>query len=68
MLKLSVSELRIMELTTEETVTKLLSVNEVLHVKPKIPLISNPFETLGEFLKNVKPEPSPYEGKYVFIK
>ncbi len=57
-----------MELTTEETVTRLLSSNEILHVKQENPLISNPFESLGEFLKNVKPEPSPYEGKYVFIR
>ena len=57
-----------MELTAEETVTKILAANEILHVKQKYPLILNPFESLGEFLNNVKTEPSPYEGKYVFIK
>ncbi len=62
-------ELRSMELTNEETVTKLLSSNEILHVKQQEnPFISNPFVSLGEFLTNVKPEPSPYEGKYVFIR
>lgn len=57
-----------MELTNEEAVTRLLSPYEVLHPEHEKLLISNPFESLGEFLKNVKPEPSPYEGKYVFIK
>lgn len=57
-----------MELSNEETVTKLLSSNEILHGKKEKIVITNPFESLGDFLKNVKPEPSPYEGKYVFIK
>lgn len=57
-----------MEVSNEEAVTKLLSSNEILHVEKKKMFITNPFDSLGEFLKNVKPEPSPYEGKYVFIK
>lgn len=57
-----------MELSNEETVTKLLSSNEILHDKKEKIVITNPFESLGDFLKNVKPDPSPYEGKYVFIK
>ena len=61
-------ELSIMNLTSEEAVTKLLSSNEILHVEKKNMFITNPFDSLGEFLKNVKTEPSPYEGKYVFIK
>jgi len=56
-----------MELTAEETVTKLLSNNEILRGK-NIGPVSNPVYNLGEFLKNYKPEPSPYEGKYVFIR
>ncbi len=60
-----------MELTAEETVTRLLSSNEVF--KDGVNLVSKPLEfntayNLGEFLKNYKPEPSPYEGKYVFIR
>ncbi len=57
-----------MKVSNEEAVTKLLSSNEILHVEKKKMFITNPFDSLGEFLKNVKPEPSPYEGKYVFIK
>lgn len=64
----SQSELRSMKVSNEEAVTKLLSSNEILHVEKKKMFITNPFDSLGEFLKNVKPEPSPYEGKYVFIK
>lgn len=60
-----------MELTAEEKVTRLLSSNEVF--KDGVNLASQPFGlnsvcNLGEFLKNCKPEPSPYEGKYVFIR
>lgn len=57
-----------MELTAEETVTKLLSNNEVLGGLKGNVFITNPVENLGEFLRNYKPEPSPYEGKYVFIR
>lgn len=57
-----------MELSSEEAVTKLLSSNEILHDRKERIVITNPFESLGDFLKNVRPEPSPYEGKYVFIK
>ncbi len=57
-----------MELSNEETVTRLLSYNEILHIKHEKMLITNPFDSLGEFLKNVQPEPSTYENKYVFIK
>ncbi len=57
-----------MELSSEEAVTKLLSSNEILHDSKEKMVITNPFESLGDFLKNVRPEPSPYEGKYVFIK
>ena len=58
-----------MELTAEETVTRLLSQNEVISKKDEVnSFASNPTYNLGEFLKNYKPEPSPYEGKYVFIK
>ena len=57
-----------MELTAEETVTKLLSNNEILSGKKLNSFIENPVDNLGEYLKNDKPEPSPYEGKYVFIR
>ncbi len=57
-----------MELTSEEIVTKLLSSNEILHVKNNNTFISEPLYNLGEFLKNVKDMPSPYGDKYVFIK
>ncbi len=57
-----------MELTAEETVTKLLSNNEILSGKKLNSFIENPVDNLGEYLKNYKPEPSPYEGKYVFIR
>ncbi len=57
-----------MELTSEEIVTKLLSSNEILHVKNNKAFISEPLYNLGEFLKNVKDMPSPYGDKYVFIK
>lgn len=57
-----------MEPTSEEIVTKLLSSNEILHVKSNRALISEPLYNLGEFLKNVKDMPSPYGEKYVFIK
>ncbi len=57
-----------MELTSEEIVTKLLSSNEILHVKNNNTFISEPLYNLGEFLNNVKDMPSPYGDKYVFIK
>ena len=58
-----------MELTPEETVTQILSKNEVINVKNEVKSFnSNTVYNLGEFLKNYKPEPSPYEGKYVFIR
>lgn len=57
-----------MELTAEETVTKLLSNNEVLKGNKVAPFAIKPTYNLGDFLKNYKPEPSPYEGKYVFIR
>lgn len=57
-----------MELTSEEIVTRLLSSNEILHVKNNKTLISEPLYNLGVFLKNVKDMPSPYGEKYVFIK
>lgn len=56
-----------MELTAEEAVTKLLSDNEILRGS-NTEFYSNPMYNLGEFLKNFKPEPLPYEGKYVFIR
>lgn len=58
----------IMELTNEEIVTKLLSANQVLRVKNNMSFVTTPLYDLGDFLKNYKPEPSPYEGKYVFIR
>ena len=57
-----------MELTNEEIVTRLLSSNEILHVKNNKASISEPLYNLGEFLKNIKDMPSPYGEKYVFIK
>ncbi len=57
-----------MELTSEETVTKLLSANEILHVSGNKLFSSNPLYDLGEFLENIKNTPSPYAGKYIFIK
>ncbi len=57
-----------MESTTEQIVTKLLSSKEILNIKNKGAYITNSDYNLGEFLNNVKEEPSPYEGKYVFIK
>jgi len=56
-----------MELTAEEAVTKLLSDNEVIR-RRNISPCSSPMFNLGAFLKDFKPEPSPYEGKYVFIR
>ncbi len=58
-----------MELTAEETVTRLLSMNEVINGGANsAKFVTAPMYNLGEFLKNYKPEPSPYEGKYVFIR
>ena len=57
-----------MELTSEETVTKLLTANEILHVANPFKLSLDAGYNLGEFLNNIKEEPSPYEGKYVFIR
>lgn len=58
-----------MELTAEETVTRLLSQNEVISKNDEVnSFASNPIYNLGEFLKNYKPEPSSYEGKYIFIR
>lgn len=57
-----------MELTNEEIVTKLLSANQVLRVKNNMSFVTTPLYDLGDFLKNYKLEPSPYEGKYVFIR
>ena len=56
-----------MELTAEEAVTKLLSDNEILRGS-NTEFYSNSMYNLSEFLKNFKPEPSPYEGEYVFIR
>ncbi len=57
-----------MEPTNEEIVTKLLSCNEILHVKNSKALITKPIYDLGEFLDNVKHLSSPYGEKYIFIK
>ena len=57
-----------MELTNEEIVTKLLTANEVLRLKKGMSFITTPLYDLGDYLKNYKPEPSPYEDKYVFIR
>ena len=58
-----------MEPTNEEIVTRLLSSNEILHVKNNNNAFTiKPLYNLGEFLKNVKDMPSPYGDKYVFIK
>ena len=57
-----------MKTTNEEAVTKLLTSNEILHINNANVFISNPFDSLGDFLKNFKSEPSPYEGKYMFIR
>lgn len=57
-----------MELTSEETVTQLLTRNEILRADKSYTLNPQGGYNLGEFLQNVKNEPSPYEGKYVFIK
>lgn len=58
-----------MELTNEDIVTKLLSSNEILHIKKNNNMfISNPICNLGEFLKDIKDPPSPYEEKYLFIR
>ena len=67
--KLTSSELRgVMELTNEQIVTNLLSEKEIINPKKNNGFASNPTYNLGEFLSDFKPEPSPYEGKYVFIR
>ena len=44
--------------------------NEVEEIitKKGMSFITTPLYDLGDYLKNYKPEPSPYEGKYVFIR
>lgn len=56
-----------MELTSEEIVTKLLSAKEILRVKNQ-PFITDSMYDLGDFLKKLKEQPSPYGEKYIFIK
>ena len=57
-----------MEPTNEEIVTRLLSSNEILHVKNNNAFTINPLYNLRKKLKNVKDLPGPYGEKYVFIK
>ena len=68
MLNLVVALEQKIELTNEEIVTKLFTANEVLRLKKGMSFITTPLYDLGDYLKNYKPEPSPYEGKYVFIR
>lgn len=57
-----------MEFANEETVTKLLSEKEILHAKEGNSLFTSPLYNLGNFLENIKKEPSPYGEKYIFVK
>ena len=57
-----------MELTSEEIVTRLLAEKEILNAKRSPKFMTNHNYNLGEFFENYVPEPSPYEGKYFFIK
>ena len=52
---------------SERNVTKLLEEREVLRNKA-LKFASNPNYDLGEFLQNIKPEPNPYDSRFVFIK
>ena len=60
-----------MKLASEEAVTKLLSSNEILHVRNNF-FISNPISfDLGNFLKKIPSEINSegrFGSKYVFIK
>ena len=59
-----------MVLSSEETVTRMLSKNEI--VSPigmkNVWSINNPKYNLGNFLKGVRQEESPWGDKYIFIK
>ena len=57
-----------MELTSEQIVTNLLIKKEIINPNSKTGLVTNPAYDLGEFLSDFKQEPSPYEGKYLFIR
>ena len=57
-----------MEKSNEEIVTQILASKEILDAKKSSKYSTNPTYNLGVFLDNYIPEPSPYEGKYVFIK
>lgn len=59
-----------MELSNEEIVTRMLSVSEIISMKKagRLWSLSNPKYNLGNFLKGIKPEPSPYGDKYIFVR
>ena len=52
---------------SEKVVTKLLMEREVLKNKP-LKFCPEPIYNLGEFLQNIKPEPTPYDSRFMFIK
>ena len=53
-------------LESEKNVTKLLCERQIL--KKKALGVTNPdSHNLGTFLKNYKPEPNPYDERFVFI-
>ena len=58
----------LMELTSEEIITKILSKNEIINKDNDTKFVTNPDYNLGEFLENIKNSPSPYGEKYIFIK
>ena len=57
-----------MKSKNEECITKFLAGKEIINIHRSQKFVSNPTYNLGKFLDNYVPEPSPYEGKYVFIR
>lgn len=58
-----------MVLVSEEVVAKILSEKEIVNPnKISKPWSGNPKYNLGNYLKGVKSEPSPWGDKYIFIK
>ena len=57
-----------MKSKNEECITRFLAEKEIININRSQKFVSNPTYNLGKFLDNYVPEPSPYEGKYVFIR
>ena len=60
-----------MKLSQEDIVTRILSRNEIIDINSvnvHKTFATNPLYDLSHYLENVKPEPSRWGDKYMFVK